>query len=366
MTLTTTGRRETIAALLTHGDLPARMGLNEHFWPHIVDNAWGAQGLEADCDMVSRFDLDLRCVQWHNPPDPRPDLATVVEETAEWQVRRDGWGATCKYWKHRAGTPEHVGFAIASPEIWWRDYRDAFLAQPVAADTDFAAIRAAREAAQAEDRFTTYAFAFVFEQLRAHLGDVVMLEGLMLEKDFIHDVNRCITDHFLAWFEHLFAQAGLPDGIHMYEDLGYTRGPFASPACHREMILPYHREIMALFKDHGLPVIMHTCGDFRPHLPAIVETGVDCIQALEGKTGMDVVALAREWKHALCFMGNFDIRAYESGDRTRIADEIVGKMRGMRELRAPFVAMSDHSIPPSVSLADFEYSLELIRDNWRY
>jgi hypothetical protein len=26
--------------------IPERVGLNEHFWPHIIDNAWGAQGIE--------------------------------------------------------------------------------------------------------------------------------------------------------------------------------------------------------------------------------------------------------------------------------------------------------------------------------
>jgi uroporphyrinogen decarboxylase len=123
---------------------------------------------------------------------------------------------------------------------------------------------------------------------------------------------------------------------------------------------------MRLFKDHNLPVIMHTCGDFRPHLPAIVDSGVDCIQAMEAKTGMNVVELAREWKDKLCFMGNLDVRAFESNDRQRLEAEVLGKIRGLRELRAPYIVMSDHSIPPSVNLDTFRWYVELVRRNYRY
>lgn len=365
-TIPATGRRAVIAALLGHGELPERMGLNEHFWPHIGENSWHAQGLPVGDDVVGRFDLDLRCALWYGPRGPRPDLAATLEESPEWVVQRDGWGAITKTWKAKAGTPEHIGFTITSPEIWYRDFRDGLRGIDPSQAVDAAAIAEKTRQAREEDRFATWSFMFVFEWMRKVLGDVTMLECLMLEKEFIHDFNTCFTDHFIAVFDHLFAAIGKPDGIHFYEDLGYTRAPFASPRCHCEMVQPYHRRLFGFFKDHGLPIIMHTCGDFRPHLPAMVEAGVDCVQALEAKTGMDVVALAREWKDRLCFMGNLDVRAYESGDWPRLQAEIRGKLRGMRELRAPYIAMSDHSIPPTVTLADFERSLELIRAEWRY
>jgi len=364
--MATTDKRDTIRALLTHGELPERMGLNEHFWPHILDNAWREQGVAPGTDFDRRFDLDLKMVGGYNLPSPRPDLETVIEEADDWKVHRDGWGATFKTWKRRAGTPEHVGFALTTPKTWHREFRDAFLAHDPASGVDFAKIRRDREEAESDGFFSTYCFMFVFEQLRARIGDVAMLEALLLEKEWIHDFNRCVTDHFLAAWERILEECGEPDGIHFFEDLGYTRSPFASPACHREMVLPYHREIVGFFKDRGLPVIMHTCGDFRPHIPAIVEAGVDCIQAMEAKTGMDVVDLAGEWKDDLCFMGNLDVRAYESGDRDLLRDEILAKVEGMKRLRAPYVAMSDHSIPPSVTVTDYEWSLDLIRDHYRY
>jgi uroporphyrinogen-III decarboxylase len=65
-------------------------------------------------------------------------------------------------------------------------------------------------------------------------------------------------------------------------------------------------------------------------------------------------------------MGNIDIRALESGNRERIREECLGKLNGMKALRAPYVYMSDHSIPPSVTVSDYEFMLELFWENCRY
>ncbi len=358
-------KREIIKTLLKK-ELPERVGLDEHFWPHIIDNAWGAQGVAPGTNFTERFDLDISSVCWFAAPAPRPDLACKVEESDAWIVRRDGWGAATKTWKHKAGTPEHVGFTMTTPEIWQRDFRDAFLALDVRQHVDLDALRERYAKAMAGDHFVTFSGLFVFEELRKVLGDVTMLESLLLEPEWIHDFCDCVTRKYLDHYELLFREVGLPDGMHMYDDLGYTAAPFCSPACHREMIMPYHKKLFGMFKDYGLPVILHTCGDFRPHLDSIVESGVDCIQAMEAKTGMNVVELAEQYRKKLCFMGNIDIRVLESGDRARIKEECLGKLNGMKALRAPYVYMSDHSIPPSVRVSDYEYMLELFREHCRY
>ena len=99
-------------------------------------------------------------------------------------------------------------------------------------------IRTNYKKAMAEDRFVTYSGMFVFEELRRILGDVTMLESLLLEPEWVHDFNTIFTDINIKYFQMLFDEIGLPDGLHIYEDLGYTAAPFASPACHRELILP--------------------------------------------------------------------------------------------------------------------------------
>jgi uroporphyrinogen decarboxylase len=357
--------REIIKALLAK-EIPERVGLNEHFWPHIIDNAWGEQGIPSDVDFIERFNLDIQGVAWFCCPGPRPDLECVVEESDEWIVNRSAWGSSFKTWKHKAGTPEHVDFMLTTPEVWKKEFRDQLEALDVREHVDLEATRNSYTKAMAGDRFVTYCGLFIFEDLRRILGDVAMLESLLLEPEWIHDVCSLLTTKYIAYYELLFSEIGLPDGMHIFEDLGYTAAPFCSPTCHRELVLPYHKKLFSVFKDHNLPIIMHTCGDFRLHIDCIIEAGVDCIQAMEAKTGMDVVTLAEQYKDTLCFMGNLDIRAMESGDRDRIKEECLGKLNGMKALRAPYIYMSDHSIPPSVAVKDYEYMLELFWENCQY
>ena len=358
-------KREIIKSLLAK-QIPDRMGLHEHFWPYICENAWEQQGIAAGTDFGNRFNLDIRNISFYAAAGPRPDLVGVVDESDDWIVKRDSWGASMKTWKHKAGTPEHIGFAVSSPEIWHGEFRDAFEAFDIRDAIDFDDLKRHYKKAMAGDEFVTYSGLFLFEELRRILGDVTMLESLLLEPEWIHDFAALMTKKHIEHYEMLFREVGLPDGMHIYEDLGYTAAPFASPACHREMILPYHKELFSMFKEYNLPIILHTCGEFRPHIDSLIEAGVDCIQAVEAKTGMNVVTLAEQYKDKLCFMGNIDIRALETGDRTLIEAECLGKLNGMKALRAPYVFMSDHSIPPTVTVADYEYMLALFRDNCQY
>ncbi len=358
-------KRDIISALLAK-DVPERMGLNEFFWPYIVENAWGAQGIAPGTDFNTRFNLDLCNLTWFSVPGPRPELQMIVEETDAWRVSRNAWGASYKYWKQQAGTPEHVNFLINSPQIWNNEFREAIIALDVTRPHDLPQLRLDYARVMANEEFVTFSSLFVFEELRTVLGDVAMLEALLLEPEWIHDFNTIITQKYIAWYEWLFREVGLPDGIHIFEDLGYTRAPFASPACHREMILPYHKQLFRFFKDYNLPIIVHSCGDFRPHLESLLEAGADCIQAMEAKTGMNVVEMAKTYKDRLCFMGNIDIQILESGNRERIREEVLGKINGMKALRAPYIFMSDHSIPPSVKLTDYEFMLELFWENCKY
>lgn len=358
-------KREIIKSLLA-GEIPERVGIFEQFWPFICENAWAEQGVPVGTDFVTRFNLDMRHVSWGPVPGPRPDLVRTIDETDEWKLAQDAWGAQVKLWKHKSGTPEHCAYYMTTPDIWYKEFRDAVLATDMHTAFDLPKVRADYAKGKAAGEFVLFAAFLVFEDLRRILGDVVMLESVLLEPKWIHDFNQVMTRKTMEGFEILFREVGLPDGVHLFDDLAYTQSVFVSPACHRELVLSYHKQVVGFLKAHHLPVILHTCGDFRPHLPSIIEAGFDCIQAMEAKTGMNVVTLAEQYKDKLCFMGNLDIRAFESGDRARIKEECLGKLNGMKRLRAPYIFMSDHSIPPTVKVSDYDYVQQLFRDNCRY
>ena len=87
---------------------------------------------------------------------------------------------------------------------------------------------------------------------------------------------------------------------------------------------------------------------------------------MEAKAGQHVVEMAEATGNKVAFMGNLDIRAFESNDPKILEAEIVPKLKTVREKRIPYVFFSDHSIPKSVKLQTYQYALELHKKFGRY
>ena len=167
-------------------------------------------------------------------------------------------------------------------------------------------------------------------------------------------------------YEYLFENVGVPDGMFLYEDMGYTYGPIMSPELQREFIFPYHKRMFDFIHSYDIPVIMHSCGKIRPFLQSILDSGVDCLQVLEAKAGQHVAEMAEAVDNKMAFMGNMNIVAYETNDRKELEKEIIPKLEVVKKNRIPYVFHSDHSIPKSVDPLIYEYSLDLFWKNCYY
>ena len=165
--------------------------------------AWPAQGYLKDAKSWEYFDLDIRGVHVGFDTTGMRDTSELVEESDEWQITRNGWGAQFKYWKHHSGTPEHIKFEIETPQDW-QPYKEGLLAGESAQVWDLDAIRENYTEMMATDHFIVSGHLFVVETLRHALGDINMLESLVLEPDWVKDIKRTITDVTLTKFDLIF------------------------------------------------------------------------------------------------------------------------------------------------------------------
>lgn len=215
-------------------------------------------------------------------------------------------------------------------------------------------------------RWTFYGSLFIWEVMRCSLGDIGMYESLLLDPDWIRDYNRVYTDFFKAHYKILIEEAGKPDGIWLYEDLGFNKGLFCSPATLENLVFPYYKEMVDFFHAYDLPVVLHSCGGITAALDLIAGAGFDALNPMEAKVGCDVVAFARQYGDRLAFIGGMDARLFESGDRQRIRDEVVRLCTSLKDAGARYVFGSDHSISPNVKLADFQYAIDVYKANMMY
>ena len=380
--------RDLVNSLLLNDGQFDRVGVFEHTWPELMDSSiWIEQGYPACTEVVNgqeevvpenfflHFDLDMYpCGGWFNS-DAIERQHEVVEETDEWEIRRNGSGALLKWWKHKSGTPEHIGFEMTSREVWEQDYRphlsqEARLSRleggPWKREKKLDTDRASLATARANEKWAFYGHVFIWETMRQSLGDTTMYQSLLLDPGWIHDFNRVYADFFKAHFQLLFDEVGLPDGIWIYEDLGYKNGLFASPKVLKNLVFPYFAELVDFFHSLKLPVVFHSCGDITQALPLIVEAGFDALQPMEIKAGCDPFVFAEQYSDKLVFIGGFDVRFLETNDRAVIKREVKERVEGMKARGARYIFHSDHSITPLVHYDSYRYALEVYRQHMMY
>jgi uroporphyrinogen decarboxylase len=381
---------------LLRGGRAERIGLMDNTWPETV-LAWVRQGyprrrrflgsgwqrwreedgrwvkteeageFEEPVPVWKQFDHDMVWAGGGFDCMPLRGYDELLEETEEWEIRRNGGGAALKYWKHRSGTPEHINFLMRNRKIWERDYRPHLLRWDPERLWNVEEARAGMAEARASGKWVYFGQTFVWENMRQMMGDVTLYESVLLDPGWIHDFNRVTTDLYQRYYRYIFQQVGKPDGIWMYEDLGYRNGLFASPAALSELIFPYYREMVEFFHDWDLPVVFHSCGSTVQALPMIVEAGFDALNPIERKAeGNDPFLFAEQYGDRLAFIGGLDVRILETNDHELIRREITRYLDGMKARGARLIFASDHSIPPGVSCETYRYMVEVYRERMIY
>ncbi len=346
-----------------------RMGLYELIWPDTLRN-WTQQGYPKDAEgnpvpVGAHFglDMDWGCGWWDVMP--IKGYLQVEEQSDEWEVKRNGAGAALKFWKQKSGTPEHIDFRMTSRQIWERDYRSHLLTL----DPGRLNIEESKKTFQycrQRNVWTFFGHLFVFENLRQSIGDICLYESVLLDPDWIHDYNRVYTDFFKMHYKYLFEHVGIPDGVWMFEDLGYKQATFCSQKVYDELFFPYYKELIDFFHSYRLPVILHSCGFIEDLVPRFIELGYDALNPMENKAGCDPLRLAKKYGDKLTFIGGLDVSILESGDRNYIRDSIVKLTRGMKDAGASYIFATDHSVSTSVRYDDYKYALDIFRQNSYY
>ena len=364
-------KREVMNALIKEHRIPERMGVCEDFWPETVQCAWPEEGVPVERDPTEHYDLDMVDLMeywrgWRFCLESFYNDYKLLEEDAETHVYRDGWGATVRRFKKQGGPPEHIAFELTSRKVWEQKYREPLLHLDTGRFPRIDDLKERYARYKANGFYTMYNNTFVFENLRYGLGDVKMLEAMYDDPAWIHDFCKVFTDFTIVHLDYVFREVGVPDAYTIYDDMAYTKSSFCSPDMYRDFITPYHKRLVQFLKSYNVGVILHSCGKVDNQLENIVEAGIDCLQPLEAKTGMNIFRMAEAVRGKLTFMGNIDIRALETNRREAIEQEILPKLERIRRQRIPYIFHTDHSVSPLVSVASYEHALQLFRHNCTY
>jgi uroporphyrinogen decarboxylase len=176
----------------------------------------------------------------------------------------------------------------------------------------------------------------------------------------LHGMMEFIADFTIATARPVLEATDV-DYVFINEDMAMNSGPLLSPDTYRAFILPHMKRVVSFLKTHGVRyVVVDTDGNSEPLLPSLLEAGVDGLWPLErASKDTDPFFLRRKYGKALRLWGAVDKRELAKGPAAIEAH--LATLAPMVE-QGGFIPTVDHTVPPDISLADFEYYMKRKKD----
>ena len=349
--------RDRFRLALSHQE-PDRIPICDTVWP-TTEARWRREGLP---EGVSPF--DLFGYEWTaNGADTSFRLPReVLEETDEYVIAKDSWGATTRVFKGRESVPELIDYTITSREKW-EEHKPLLAWDDARFDTDgqLAHNKASRE----KGLFITSHTGFGYDVVMRFASAPRVLMAMHDDPAWVLDMFDTIADSIIHAVAEMIARGLKFDGAFIWNDMAYRNGPFFSPEAYMQFEYPSQKRMCDFFHSHDMPVILHTDGDVRKLIPGLIAAGIDCLQPCEAKAGMDLVELKANWGDKLAFMGGIDVRAMADPDPAVIEREISRKLPVAKQ-GGGYIYHADHSVPDNVSFEQYQRVMELVREYGGY
>jgi uroporphyrinogen decarboxylase len=337
---------------------PDRVPIHDDMWGTSYDR-WQKEGMPQVVDVQDFFGFDLRGI-WCDNTLQLP--CKVIEETEEFSITTSNDGETVKNWKTKTSTPELIDFTIKTREIWEEHKPRAVLNE---SRVNYESAKKTYDRAAENGFFLHLDFGLGFTRVCSIVGPDRTLMAMVDDPEWIQDMFMTDSRLCVAIAEELFSRGIDVDAGWIFDDLGFKQKGFFSAAMYKELLWPAHKLVCDVFKSHGKPMILHSCGFIEEFIPLFIEAGFDCIQPLEVKAGNDMLKLKKQYGDRLAFMGGIDVRAMANPDPSVIEKEISTKIPAMKQ-GGGYIYHSDHSVPDNISYQQYQRTLELVREYGKY
>jgi len=332
--------------------------------------AWRAQGLPDDVSIEDHFGFDLSFMFLDTSPRFEQK---ILKRDGGMITYEDRFGYTLEKAEGISSTIDFQEHRTASPEAWDaikpRFVLDTDPAEPARVDDTsyfghFAPYPTWDEARRKYDRlrekgrYMLFMFYGPWEATWRHRGMENLLFDTAEDPEWVRDMADTYQDLVVAVLARCLDEGLRPDGIFAADDLGMTTGPLIAPRSWRALFKPAVARLGSFVRKEGIDFWMHSDGAIEPLIDDLVDCGVQVLNPLEVKAGMDTVGLRKRYGRNLSFFGNIGAAAM-AGPQSVIEEELERKIPLARE--GGFIMHSDHSCPPDVSLERYTWILERAR-----
>jgi len=344
--------QERFARMFAHQEAD-RVPIIDSPWEATIER-WQREGMPTDVSFVDYFGLDqIGYISVDNSPQ-YPE--TVVAETKTTKIYTTQWGVTLKQWKHAASTPEFLNFTITDPDSWQKAKRRIVPSQD---RINWAYLKQNYPRWKKEGYWIQGNLWFGFDVTHSWIvGTERVLLAMVENPEWLKDMFQHLLEVNLKLLDQVWEAGYQFDCVRWPDDMGYKQNQFFSLKMYRELLKPAHQRAIEWAHQKGIRAHLHSCGDIRPFIPELIEMGLDALNPLEVKAGMDPLLLKATYGDKLVLHGGINAVLWDSP--AAVEAEIQRLLPILKE-GGGYIFSSDHSVPSSVSLADFRRIVELAK-----
>ncbi len=344
--------RERVLLALNHKE-PDRIPMHDSPWSATIKR-WRKEGLPEDVDLSEYFGWDFAF--FGADCTPRFPVKTI-EKNEKFIIQTTPQGGVRKNFREYTTTPEIIDWPIKTKDDW-KEIKKRL--NPDFTRVDWVSALYAYQRVREEGKFICYSGGFGYDILQSYMKTEQLLITMIEDPELVKEMIMTFAELNLIMMDFMMKNGFTFDGAFFYNDMGYRNGPLFSPDTYLKT--HYQADKMAYGYCHskGLKVFLHCCGNVKEFIPMLIDAGLDCLQPLEVKAGMDLVELKEKYGDKLCFMGGIDTRLMNNPDKTLIENEIKTKFEVAKK-NGGYIYHSDHSIPNTVSFEDYRFVMELVK-----
>jgi len=335
-----------------------RVPIIDWLWPSTLER-WQREGLPIKIDFQEFFDIDhVGEIRVDNSPQFKK---RTVEETEEYIIHTSEFGVTMKDWKHTTSTPQFLDHAIKDPDSW-KIAKECMTPSRDRVDWDF--LRNNYKNWRKRGSWVEAVLWFGFDITHAWVAGTERILIALIEKpEWVMDIIDTMLELNIAVLDMVWDAGYEFDSVIWFDDMGYKGHQFFSMQRYRDFLKPFHQRAIDWAHAKGIKAHLHSCGNINPFVPELVEMGLDALNPLEVKAGMDPVTIKRKYGDSLVLHGGMNAVHFDKPEE--IEAEIVEKLPILKE-SGGYIFSSDHTVPDSVSLKGYGRIVELAKIHGSY
>ena len=308
---------------------------------------WRREGMPEDANFSDYFGLD-RTVGVGGDTSPRYQHK-VVEETDDYIIAFDSWGTTSKNWKHASSTPHWISRTIVDRKTWQAAKARMVMGRD---RVNWDHIKANYKTWREKGLWIQGGLWFGFDVTHARVvGTERLLMMMADDPDLVIDMFNYQLDCALQLLQMIWDEGYTFDAISWPDDMGYRNGLFFSLDMYRRILKPAQKRAIEWAHQKGIVAHLHSCGNINALLPELIDIGLDALNPLEVKAGMDPIHIKKTYGDRLVLHGGLNAMLWDHIDKIEAE---MKRLMPVLKSSGGYIFAEDHSIPDSVSLENYK------------